>query len=280
MSVIKEPKKWYVRLFTLGKNFSSQTFSDNFKKFLLNGIGLFIVVTFTFYVENLGDEYETKQKYIEVVKEINYGMQNILDYSKAYKEQIDWVSEMYNKQYEKWELNNDSIFIDFEVDNEEPDGKYYYAPMSIFYLSDPFNPPSLGFEIFKSGNQDFKMVDNFTTYIISELMEGWALEYLKENTNEVEKKIVQEYMNILKKWSDKIDVTQVDYNEFWIENRKFIQNDKELKYLLYRRLELWKWTIGEQVDIYIENVENNQKILDSMINKFDKEKYFIYWKID
>ena len=207
-------------------------------------------------------------------------MQNILDYSKTYREQTDWVSEMYDKQYEKWELNNDSIFIDFEVDNEEPDGKYYYAPMSLFQISDPFNPPNLGFEIFKSGNQDFKMVDNFTTSIISELMDGADLEYLKENTNEVEKKIVQEYMNTLKRWSDKIDVTQVDYNEFWIENRKFIQNDKELKYLLYKRLELWKWTIGEQVDVYIENVENNQKILDSMINIFDKEKYFLYWKID
>ena len=82
MSVINEPNKWYIKLFTLGKNFSSRTFSDNFKKFLLNGLGLFVVVTFTFYVENLGDEYETKQKYIEVVKEISYGMQNILDYSK------------------------------------------------------------------------------------------------------------------------------------------------------------------------------------------------------
>ena len=45
MSVIKEPNKWYIKLFTLGKNFSSRTFSDNFKKFLLNGLGLFVVVT-------------------------------------------------------------------------------------------------------------------------------------------------------------------------------------------------------------------------------------------
>ena len=29
MSVIKEPKKWYIKLFTLGKTFSSRTFSDN-----------------------------------------------------------------------------------------------------------------------------------------------------------------------------------------------------------------------------------------------------------
>ncbi len=33
MTVIKEPKKWYVKLFTLGSNFSSRTFS--YKKNLL-----------------------------------------------------------------------------------------------------------------------------------------------------------------------------------------------------------------------------------------------------
>ena len=280
MTVIKEPKKWYVRLFTLGKKFSSQTFSDNFKKFLLNGTGLFVVVTFTFYVENLGDEYETKQKYIELVKEINSGLESILNYSIEFGDEIDWVAEMYRKQFDKWEVDNDSIFIDFVEDEEEPDGKFYYAPMSLFNIYDRFKPPNLGFEIFKSGNQDFKMVDPLTTSVITDIMEGTDLEYLKKNSNQVERIIVEEYEILLKKWAGKIDVTQINYNEFWIENRKFIQKDKELKYLLYKRLELWKWTIGEQVDIYIKIVENNQKILDSMINKFDKEKYFLYWKID
>ena len=51
MSVIKEPKKWYIKLFTLGKNFSSRTFSDNTKKFLLNAVGLFIVVTLLFMLK-------------------------------------------------------------------------------------------------------------------------------------------------------------------------------------------------------------------------------------
>ena len=280
MTLIKEPKKWYVKLFTLGKNFSSRTFSDNSKKFLLNAIGLFVVVTFTFYVENLGDEYETKKKYVELVKDINSGLENILKYSKVYREQIDWVAELYTDQYNKWEIDNDSIFIDFQEDDEEPDGKYYFAPMAMFDLYDPFNPPILGFEVFKSGNQDFKMVDNFTTSIISDIMEGYDLKYLEENTNQNEKKIVEEYQIILKKWTGKIDVTTKNDNQFWIQNRKFIQNDNELKYLLYRRMELWTYVIGEQVDNYTKNVENDQRLLDSMINIFDNEKYFLYWKIN
>jgi len=280
MTLIKEPKKWYVKLFTLGKNFSSRTFSDNSKKFLLNAVGLFVVVTFTFYVENLGDEYETKKKYIELVKEINSGLENILNYSKSYKDQIDWYSEMYQKQYNKWEIDNDSIFIDFQEDDEGLDGKYYFAPMAFFENYDPFAPPILGFEIFKSGNQDFKMVDKFTTSIISDIMEGFDLKYLEEKTNVYEKGIVKEYRIILKKWTEKIDVTTKDDNQFWIQNRKYIQNDNELKYLLKSRMDLWTYDIEKEIDSDMKNVENDQKLLDSMINIFENEKYFLYWKIN
>ena len=70
MTVIKEPNKWYVKLFTLGRNFSTKTFSDNTKKFLLNAAGLFVVVTFTFYVESVGDDYENRQKYLDISKSI------------------------------------------------------------------------------------------------------------------------------------------------------------------------------------------------------------------
>ena len=49
---------------------SIKTFSNNTKKFLLNAIALFIVVTFTFYVESVGDEYENRQKYLDNSKKI------------------------------------------------------------------------------------------------------------------------------------------------------------------------------------------------------------------
>ena len=282
MTLIKEPKKWYIKLFTLGKKFSSKTFSDNTKKFLLNAAGLFVVVTFTFYVENLGDEYETKQKYIKLVKDISSGMNDILVYSEGYKESTDFVAEVYNKQLDKWEVDNDSIFIDFTEDEEEPDGKYYFAPMSWFNQYDPFIPPiSSGyFGIFESGNQDFKLVDPFTTKIIAEIMKGTDLKYLKENTNEIERKIIQEYEEIFKEWSRDIDVTEYYHNDFWIKNRKFIQNDGQLKYLLHRRKELWEFDIKWQIDDYSEKVKDEKKILDSMINIFDKKKYFLYWEIN
>ena len=143
MNVIKEPKKWYVKLFTLGKNFSSRTFSDNSKKFLLNAIGLFVVVTFTFYVESVGDDYENRQKYLDVSKDILEELYAMSSYTDFYLEQIDWVTEMYQKQYKRWEEDNDSIFIDFQEDDEEPDGKYYFAPLSMYSNRDPFDQQEL-----------------------------------------------------------------------------------------------------------------------------------------
>ena len=278
MAKIEKPKNLFIRFFTLGKNFSSRTFSDNTKKFFLNGTGLFIVVTFTFYVENLGEEYETRMKYIENVKTISAGLESIILYSKAFKEEVDWVAEIYQKQFDKWEVNNDSIYLEYE---EDPEGGFYYSPMSFFTNRNPFNPNQIGFEIFESGDQDFKLVDPFVTHKISEIIKGDYLTYLKKNTNDVEEKIVNQYSEILKKWArDKIDITNIWDNEFWIENRKYIQKDMELKFILMKRRELWEESIKYQLDNYIKIVEDDKRILDSVINNYNQEKYFLYWRVN
>jgi len=279
MAKIEKPKNLLLRLFTLGKSFSTKTFSDNTKKFFLNGLGLFIVVTFTFYVENLGEEYETRMKYIDNVKTISAGLESVISYSNEYKEQVDWVAEMYQKQYDKWEIDSDSIFLDYMEDSEEPDGIWYYSPLAFFNNRDSFNPPHIGFEIFESGNQDFKLVDPFITSKISEINKGADLIYLKKNTNDVEEKMINQYSEILKKWArENIDITKIMDNEFWIENRKYIQKDFELKYILQKRTELWQESITYQLDGYIKIVERDKKILDSVIKIYNQEKYFLYWR--
>ena len=116
--------------------------------------------------------------------------------------------------------------------------------MSLFNNRDPFSPNQIGFEIFESGGQDFKLVDPFVTHKISEIIKGDDLTYLKKNTNDVEERIVNQYSDVLKKWArDKIDITNIYDNEFWIENRKYIQKDMELKFILMERRQLWEESI-------------------------------------
>ena len=114
MTLIKEPKKWYIKLFTLGKNFSSRTFSDNSKKFLLNAVGLFVVVTFTFYVESVGDDFENRQKYLDVSKEILSELYAHQDYVDFYIEQIDWVTELYQNNMIDGKLITTVFFLIFK----------------------------------------------------------------------------------------------------------------------------------------------------------------------
>jgi len=281
MNVIKKPKKWYVKLFTLGDKFSSQTFSDNTKKFSLNAIGLFVVVTFTFYVESVGDDYENRKKYVDVAKGILEELYMTSEYTDNYIERIDLVSAMYRKQYDRWEIDNDSIFIDYQEDEKEPDGKYYFAPMAIYGHRDPYTPPRVKYDTFSKGNQDFFLINPEISNLIYTLYEGTGLKHLIEDTGKVEMKYIDKFFDrVDNKWSADLPWMDIDHNEFWIQNRKYIQNDKYIKFNLNRRLDLWEYNVKEELSYQNEIIKEDIKALDSIIQVMDNEKHFLYWKID
>ena len=175
---------------------------------------MFVVVTLP-YVEILVMTTKQDKNILNWWKKF-WGLDDIIVYTDAYSDRANLYSDMYQNQYEKWELDNDSIFIDIDKNSGKSDKTHYYAPLSLFGFSDSFKPPNLGFEIFKSGNQDFKLVDPYITFIISDIMEGIDLKYFQKNTNEVEEQIVK-YKEVLKRWSREMDVTQLDQNKFWIK---------------------------------------------------------------
>lgn len=275
MTVIKEPKKWYVRLFTLGKKFSSQTFSDNTKKFLLNAFGLFIVVTFTFYTESVGEDFEMRNEYIEVSKTISKELDSILSYTDEYTENLKWASDLFSEQYKRWDEDSDSVFVEYNEEFED-----YIAPMSMLGLRNPFVPQNLEYQIFKKGSLEFLLINqNISTRII-DLYEGVELSYLKENTGRIEERFTDEYRNILKIWLYDLDYVDVDDIDFWVKNSRYIQKDKQLKNVLYTRLDLWEWQVFDQLDFYKNALVKNKNNLDSLIKEMEDEKYFFYWKID
>ena len=275
MTVIKEPKKWYVRLFTLGKKFSSQTFSDNTKKFLLNAFGLFIVVTFTFYTESVGEDFEMRNEYIEVTKTISKELDSILSYTDEYTENLKWASDLFSEQYKRWDEDSDSVFVEYNEEFED-----YIAPMSMLGHRNPFVPQNLEYQIFKKGSLEFLLINqNISTRII-DLYEGVELSYLKENTGRIEDKFTDEYSNILKKWLDDLDYVDIDDIDFWVKNSRYIQKDKQLKNIVYKRLDLWEWQVFDQLDFYKNALVKNKNNLDSLIKEMEDEKYFFYWKID
>ncbi len=274
MAKIEKPKNWFVKLFTLGKTFSRKTFSDNFKKYFLEFAGLFLVVTFSFYVESVGQDYEDRVRYFDLLSMLKDDLTSTNEYLKDYTEQNVWVTDMYLGQYKKWEQDNDSIFIAYEEDQD-----WYFPPLAYYANRDPFNPPALSFILFEKGTQDFLMVDPQTTLEIENIFGSGDLEIIKINTDQEEVKFAEEFNSIINtKWALELEEIDIESNDFWIKNRKYIQKDKQLKYNLFKRIEHW-YQINDQLDYYSGKLEKCIRHIDSVSIQYNKEKYFLYWRV-
>ncbi|MDC1217226.1 hypothetical protein N8131_03795 [Flavobacteriaceae bacterium] len=276
----KEKLNWFLRLITLGDRFDIKDFFDRFKKSIVEFIILVFGVTVSFGIEQQGGESDNRSDGIENLVNLREEIDKMIDYTETYIEQIDWVTDLYKKQYEKWEINNDSIFIDFQDDDEEPDGKYYFAPMGIYVQRDPFDPPRVSFDAIKLDGT-FRLMPKEVGLKMTEIYDGTELRYLIENTGKKEERYVNQFIDqIANKWVYDLPWVDVDYNEFWIQNRKYIQNDKFIKYNLYKRLDLWEWSVKEQLQQYKKSLLESTVMLDSVIAVRDSEIEIIWWVLN
>ena len=276
----KKPLHWFVRLFTLGERFDIQDFWDRLKKSVVQFILLVFGVTVSFGIEQQGGNSDDREDAIENLTNLRQEVDSLLVYTNTYMEQIDWVSEMYLKQYVRWEDNNDSIFIDFIVDQEEPNGKYYFPPMGRYNQRDPFDPPRVSFDAIKLDGT-FRLLPKAVGLQMTKIYDGSALKYLIENTGKVEERLVTQYIDrIASKWVYDLPWVDIDDPAFWIKNRKYVQQDKFVKYNLFKRVELWEYSIKDQLVDYKTSLEESIKLLDSVLAVRDSEIEFIWWVIN
>ena len=276
----REKLNWFLRLITLGDRFDIKDFWDRVKKSIVEFVILVFGVTVSFGIEQQGGESDNRHDGIENLMNLREEVEKIIEYTDAYIEQVDWVSELYQKQYNRWEQNNDSVFIDFQLDEEEPDGKYYFAPMGMYVNRDPFDPPRVNFDAIKLDGT-FRLMPKEVGLKMTEIYDGTELRYLIENTGKNEERYVNQFIDqIANKWVYDLPWVDVDYNEFWIENRKYIQNDKFIKYNLYKRLDLWQYSVKEQLQVYKSSLLESTKLLDSVIAVRNSEFEFIWWVLN
>ena len=276
----KENLNWFLRLITLGDRFDIRDFWDRLKKSVVEFIILVFGVTVSFGIEQQGGESDNRNDGIENLLNLREEIDKMIVYTDEYIEQINWVTELYQKQYDKWEKNNDSIFLDYQEDEEEPDGKYYFAPMGMYTQRQPFDPPRVNFDAIKLDGT-FRLMPKEVGLKMTEIYDGTELKYLIENTGKNEERYVNQFVNrIANKWVYDLPWVDVDYNEFWIENRKYIQNDKFIKYNLYKRIDLWQWSVKEQLQEYRKSLTESTKMLDSVIAVRNSEYEFIWWVLN
>lgn len=276
----KENLNWFLRLITLGDRFDIRDFWDRLKKSVVEFIILVFGVTVSFGIEQQGGESDNRNDGIENLLNLREEIDKMIVYTDEYIEQINWVTELYQKQYDKWEKNNDSIFLDYQEDEEEPDGKYYFAPMGMYTQRQPFDPPRVNFDAIKLDGT-FRLMPKEVGLKMTEIYDGTELKYLIENTGKNEERYVNQFVNrIANKWVYDLPWVDVDYNEFWLENRKYIQNDKFIKYNLYKRIDLWEWSVKEQLQEYRRSLTESTKMLDSVIAVRNSEYEFIWWVLN
>lgn len=276
----KEKLNWFLRLITLGDRFDIKDFWDRVKKSIVEFIILVFGVTVSFGIEQQGGVSDNREDGIENLLNLREEIDKMITYTDEYIEQVEWVSELYQKQYDRWDKENDSIFIDFQEDDEEPDGKYYFSPMGMYTNRDPFDPPRVNFDAIKLDGT-FRLMPKEVGLKMTEIYDGTELGYLIENTGKNEERFVQQFVDrIANKWVYDLPWVNIDYNEFWLENREYIQNDKFIKYNLYRRLDLWEYKVKEQLQQYKTSLIESTQMLDSVIAVRESEYEFIWWVLN
>jgi len=276
----KEKLNWFVRLITLGDRFDIKDFFDRFKKSIVEFIILVFGVTVSFGIEQQGGESDNRSDGIENLINLRDEIEKIILYTDDYTENLNMIAEYYNRQYEKWEQDDDNIFIDFQEDEDEPDGKYYFAPMSLYVNRNPFNPERVIFDAIKLDGT-FRLLPKEVGLEMTKIYDGVELGYLIENTGKIEERLVNQFKDrIANKWVYDLPFVNIDIADFWVENRKYIQNDKFMKYILYQRLDLWQYQVFEQLENYKSKLIQSTIKLDSIIAVRESEYELIWWVLN
>ena len=276
----REKLNWFLQLITLGDRFDIKDFFDRFKKSIVEFIILVFGVTVSFGIEQQGGSSDNRSDGIENLSNLREEIDKIILYTDDYTENLNWIVDFYNKQYEKWEQNDDNVFIDFMEDEEEPDGKYYFAPMSLYANRNPFNPERVIFDAIKLDGT-FRLLPKEVGLEMTKIYDGVELGYLIENTGKIEERLVNQFKDrIANKWVYDLPFVDIDASDFWVENREYIQDDKFMKYILYQRLDLWQYQVFDQLENYKSKLIESTKMLDSVIAVRNSEYEFIWWVLN
>jgi len=134
---------WWLRLITLGDRFSYQDFFDRFKKGFVEFLIVFFGVLVSFSVEQQGEEFGDRESNIDNLVGLRDELIDMHEYTLEYIEQNELITGLYQEQYNRWDQDNDSVFISYEP------FEFHYAPMTYYTNRDPFNPPRVVYDAIK-----------------------------------------------------------------------------------------------------------------------------------
>jgi len=266
----RDKLSWYIRLITVGDRFSYQDFFDRFKKGFVEFLIVFFGVLVSFSVEQQGENFGDRESNIDNLIGLRDELIDMHEYTLEYIDQNELITGLYEVQYQRWDQDNDSVFISYEP------FEFHYAPLTFYTNRDPFNPPRVVYDAIKLDGT-FRFLGSDIGRLINDNYDGTDLKYLIINTDKEEKVLIDDFSYRLgHQWVFDLDKIDVESNEFWIENREYIQEDHFVKYNLFKRIELWI-QIREQLEAYDVNIKKNIKILNEVIAEKETEIVVVWW---
>ena len=266
----RDKLSWYIRLITVGDRFSYQDFFDRFKKGFVEFLIVFFGVLVSFSVEQQGENFGDRESNIDNLIGLRDELVDMHEYTLEYIDQNELITGLYEVQYQRWDQDNDSVFISYEP------FEFHYAPLTFYTNRDPFNPPRVVYDAIKLDGT-FRFLGSDIGRLINDNYDGTDLKYLIINTDKEEKVLIDDFSYRLgHQWVFDLDKIDVESNEFWIENREYIQEDHFVKYNLFKRIELWI-QIREQLEAYDVNIKKNIKILNEVIAEKETEIVVVWW---
>ena len=267
----REELNWFLRLITLGDRFSVRDFYDRLKKGFVEFLIVFFGVLVSFSVEQQGEDFEDRGKNIDNLIGLRNELMEMQEYTQEYIAQNEWVTGMYQDLYTRWDQDKDSVFLMYEEEQE-----FWFPPLLFYTNRDPFNPPRVVYDAIKLDGT-FRFLGSEIGRLVNDNYDGTDLKYLMINTDKEEKNYIDSYSNRLaNQWVFDLEQIDVESNEFWIEHRQYIQQDRLIKYNLFKRIELW-YQINEQLTYYNETLEKNISVLDSVIALEEDQWTLIWW---
>jgi len=267
----KKRLNWFLRIITLGDRFSYQDFYDRIKKGFVEFLIVFFGVLVSFSVENQGEEFGDREANIDNLVNLRDEMNDIKNYTQEYIEENSWVRNTFQQLYDSWEIKNDSVYVWIDENDGLP-----WSPLSIYSNYNPFNPPRVVYEAIKLDGT-FRFLGSEIGRVVNNIYDGTDLKYLMLNTDREEQFYVDQFEDrIATKWIFDLDFIDLYEMDFFVDNRKYIQKDKYLKYNLFKRLNLWT-QVSEQLVDYDVTLTKSIRKLDSVIKLKDDEITIIWW---
>ena len=232
---------------------------------------VFLGVLVSFSVENQGEDFGDREANIDNLINLRDEMNDIKGYTEEYIEENVWIRSLYQDLYDNWDLKKDSTFIRIdEVDGEA------YSPLSFYNNYNPFNPPRVVYEAIKLDGT-FRFLGSDIGRLVNNIYDGTDLKYLILNTDREEQVYVDQFEDrVANKWIFDLESIDLYDMNFFIKNRKYIQEDKYLKYNLFKRLGHWT-QISEQLSDYDKTLSKSVTKIDSVIKAKDDEFTLIWW---